>query len=43
MRWIGGGTAIERGAVSASRMGRFETAFLASDRNLSVLNKLSGA
>ena len=43
MRWIVGGKAIERQAASTSQMGRFETAWLASDDNLAVLADLSGA
>ena len=31
MRWIVGGKAVQRGAASASQMGRFETEWLTSD------------
>ena len=42
MRWIVGGTAIERGGASISQMGRFETEFLANNDNLAALANLSG-
>jgi hypothetical protein len=42
MRWIVGGRAVTKQAASASQMGRFETAFLASDANLVTLADLSG-
>jgi hypothetical protein len=41
MRWIVGGRAVTKQAASASQMGRFETAFLASDANLVTLADLS--
>jgi hypothetical protein len=42
MRWIIGGTAIERQAASTSQMGRFETELLAMDANLATLANLPG-
>jgi len=42
MRWIVGGKAVERDAASTSQMGRFETDWLASDKNLAALTDLSG-
>ena len=42
MRWIVGGKAAQGSAASPSQMGRFETQWLASGNNLSVLSKLSG-
>jgi Transposase DDE domain group 1 len=42
MRWIVGGKAVERDAASTSQMGRFETEWLASDKNLAALTDLSG-
>jgi len=42
MRWIVGGHAVAKQAASASQMGRFETEFLATDKNLAVLSDLSG-
>ena len=42
MRWIVGGRAVANQAASTSQMGRFETAFLASDENLVALADLSG-
>ena len=42
MRWIVGGRAVGRAAASTSQMGRFETEFLATDRNLAALADLSG-
>ena len=42
MRWIVGGRAVARAAASTSQMGRFETEFLATDRNLAALADLSG-
>jgi hypothetical protein len=42
MRWIVGGKAAAGRAASASQMGRLETRWLASGRNLSALADLSG-
>ena len=42
MRWIVGGRAAAMAAASTSQMGRFETAFLATDENLTALAGLSG-
>ena len=42
MRWIVGGHAIEKQAASTSQMGLFETEFLATEGNLTVLSDLSG-
>ena len=42
MRWIVGGRAVAKAAASTSQMGRFETEFLATDENLTVLAGLSG-
>ena len=42
MRWIVGGRAVANQAASTSQMGRFETAFLASDENHAALVELSG-
>src|ERR1700716_2455862 len=42
MRWIVGGKAASGFAASASQMGRFETKWLAAEKNLSVLADLSG-
>ena len=42
MRWIVGGKAAHGRAASPSQMGRFETQWLAADRNLSALIDLSG-
>jgi len=42
MRWIVGGKAVQRGAASASQMGRFETEWLATEENLAALASLSG-
>ena len=42
MRWIVGGRAMAKAAASTSQMGRFETEFLATDRNLTALADLSG-
>ena len=42
MRWIVGGKAASGCAASASQMGRFETRWLAAERNLSALADLSG-
>ena len=42
MRWIVGGEAVSGCAASASQMGRFETRWLASEKNLSALVDLSG-
>ncbi len=41
MRWIGGGKAAQGSAASPSQMGRFETRWLAVERNLTVLSDLS--
>jgi Transposase DDE domain group 1 len=42
MRWIVGGKAASGFAASASQMGRFETRWLAAEKNLSALAYLSG-
>jgi hypothetical protein len=42
MRWIVGGKAASGCAASASQMGRFETHWLATEKNLSALADLSG-
>jgi len=42
MRWVAGGIAVTKQAASASQMGRFETAFLAADDNITALADLSG-
>jgi len=42
MRWIVGGRAALGAAASPSQMGRFETRWLAADKNLSALADLSG-
>ena len=42
MHWIVGGRAVAKAAASTSQMGRFETEFLAANRNLSALAGLSG-
>jgi Transposase DDE domain group 1 len=42
MRWIVGGKAASGIAASASQMGRFETRWLAAEKNLSALAYLSG-
>src|SRR5271169_1117266 len=42
MRWIIGGKAAKGYAASPSQMGRFETQWLAIDKNLSALTDLSG-
>src|SRR6202521_6148547 len=42
MRWIVGGKAAQSCAASPSQMGRFETQWLATDKNLSALTDLSG-
>ena len=42
MRWIVGGKAAQGYAASPSQMGRFETQWLATDKNLSALTDLSG-
>lgn len=42
MRWIVGGKAVHSRAASPSQMGRFETQWLAADRNHSALTDLSG-
>ena len=42
MRWIVGGKAAQGCAASPSQMGRFETQWLAADKNLSALADLSG-
>lgn len=42
MRWIVGGKAVQRGAASASQMGRFETEWLTTEENLAALASLSG-
>ena len=41
MRWIVGGKAAHGSAASSSQMGRFETKWLATDKNLSTLSDLS--
>ena len=42
MRWIVGGKAAQGAAASPSQMGRFETQWLAAEKNLSALADLSG-
>lgn len=42
MRWIVGGRAVSKEAASTSQMGRFETATLTSEANLTALADLSG-
>jgi Transposase DDE domain group 1 len=42
MRWIVGGKAASGAAASPSQMGRFETQWLAAEKNLSALTGLSG-
>ena len=42
MRWVVGGRAVAKQAASTSQMGRFETEFLAADKNLAALVDLSG-
>lgn len=42
MRWIVGGKAAQGAAASTSKMGRFETAWLANDGNFTALTDLSG-
>ena len=42
MRWIVSGEAAQGSAASPSQMGRFETRWLAAERNLSALSHLSG-
>jgi hypothetical protein len=42
MRWIVGGKATSGSAASPSQMGRFETQWLAAEKNLSALSDLSG-
>src|SRR5262249_7926931 len=42
MRWIVGGQAAQRSAASPSRMGRFETQWLAAPKNFAALADLSG-
>jgi len=42
MRWIVGGHAVARRAASASQIGRFETEWLASDKNFAALTDLCG-
>jgi Transposase DDE domain group 1 len=42
MRWIVGGKAAHGSAASPSQMGRFETKWLAAEKNLSALTDLSG-
>jgi hypothetical protein len=42
MRWVVGGRAALSGAASPSQMGRFETGWLAAEKNLSALADLSG-
>src|SRR5271154_3664499 len=42
MRWIVGGKAAHGCAASPSQMGRFETQWLATDKNLSALADLQG-
>jgi len=42
MRWVVGGKAANGCAASPSQMGRFETKWLAADKNLSALSDLSG-
>jgi hypothetical protein len=42
MRWVVGGHAVARQAASASQIGRFETEWLAGDKNFAALTDLSG-
>src|ERR1700730_16220087 len=42
MRWIVGGKAAQGAAASPSQIGRFETQWLATDKNLLALADLSG-
>ena len=42
MRWVVGGHAVARQAASASQIGRFETEWLASDKNFAALTELCG-
>jgi hypothetical protein len=42
MRWIVGSKAAQRSAASPSQMGRFETQWLAAEKNRSALADLSG-
>jgi hypothetical protein len=42
MRWVVGGHAVSRQAASASQIGRFETEWLASDKNFAALIDLCG-
>ena len=42
VRWIVGGHAVAKAAASASQMVRFETEFLATNENRTVLADLSG-
>jgi hypothetical protein len=42
MRWIVGGKAASDRAASPRQMGRFETQWLAAEKNLSALADLSG-
>jgi hypothetical protein len=42
MRWVVGGKAVVGRAASPSQIGRFETQWLATDKNLSALADLSG-
>jgi hypothetical protein len=42
MRWVVGDRAIQRAAVSASQMGRFETKWLSRSENLAALTDLPG-
>ena len=42
MRWIVGGKAAHGSAASPSQMGRFETKWLAAEKNLSAFTDLSG-
>ena len=42
MRWIVGGKATSGNAASASQIGRFETRWLTTEKNLSALASLSG-
>ena len=42
MRWIVGGHAVTKQAVSTSQMGRFETVVLATEENLAAIADLSG-
>ena len=42
MRWVVGGRAVAKQAASTSKMGRFETGFLAADETLAAPADLSG-